>query len=280
MEKIIGLIPARAGSERIKNKNFKNFHGMPLILYAIFTAIQSGIFDDIAISTDDTERLNKILNKLSGDEIKNKLIIHKRPSALSGPHSNDCEWITDIFETLGWRKYEYYMILRPTNPFRTFCTIQRAWNEYQNFTNFTNRGLSMKSVHIVSERPEKMWVPQYEKNVADTSKLDPLMFLGKMDGIPLYEKQTYGFPLIFIQNGCIDISPVSIIYKDRKRYIGDEIIPFFTNNEESMDLNTNFDWLLAEAFIRTIISQNHSFNSAASLLNFVHLRRTDKTNLH
>ena len=46
------LIPARAGSKRIKNKNIKHFCGQPLIAYSIDVAKKSGLFSDIVVSTD------------------------------------------------------------------------------------------------------------------------------------------------------------------------------------------------------------------------------------
>ena len=41
----IAVIPARAGSKRLKNKNLKLIGGKPLIYYAITTAINSKLFD-------------------------------------------------------------------------------------------------------------------------------------------------------------------------------------------------------------------------------------------
>ncbi len=52
------VIPARSGSKRIKNKNFKNFKGKPIISYSILTALKSKIFDKIVVSTDDKNNLN------------------------------------------------------------------------------------------------------------------------------------------------------------------------------------------------------------------------------
>ena len=43
--KLIALIPARAGSERIKNKNIYNLNNKPLIAYSIVSAIKTKIFD-------------------------------------------------------------------------------------------------------------------------------------------------------------------------------------------------------------------------------------------
>ena len=60
------IIPARSGSKRNKNKNFKNFKGTPIIGYSILTALKSKIFDKIVVSTDD-KKYFKYLKKYSID---------------------------------------------------------------------------------------------------------------------------------------------------------------------------------------------------------------------
>lgn len=49
------IIPARGGSKRIPRKNIKDFLGMPIIAYSIKAAIESGVFDEVMVSTDDEE---------------------------------------------------------------------------------------------------------------------------------------------------------------------------------------------------------------------------------
>lgn len=51
----IAIIPARGGSKRIPRKNIKNFLGMPIIAYSIRAAIESGLFKEVLVSTDDFE---------------------------------------------------------------------------------------------------------------------------------------------------------------------------------------------------------------------------------
>ncbi len=51
----IAVIPARGGSKRIPRKNIKHFCGAPIISYSIRAAINSGLFDEIMVSTDDEE---------------------------------------------------------------------------------------------------------------------------------------------------------------------------------------------------------------------------------
>lgn len=52
---MIAIIPARGGSKRIPRKNIRLFNGLPIIAYAIKTALDSGLFDEVMVSTDDKE---------------------------------------------------------------------------------------------------------------------------------------------------------------------------------------------------------------------------------
>ena len=61
----LAIIPARAGSKRIKNKNLIDFNGKPIIEYTIDNAKKSKLFDKIHISTD----CNKIFNYLKKRKI-------------------------------------------------------------------------------------------------------------------------------------------------------------------------------------------------------------------
>ena len=51
----IAIIPARGGSKRIPRKNIRLFAGRPIIEWPISVALESGLFDQIIVSTDDTE---------------------------------------------------------------------------------------------------------------------------------------------------------------------------------------------------------------------------------
>ena len=51
----IAIITARGGSKRIPRKNIKEFCGEPIINYSIKAALNSGLFDEVMVSTDDAE---------------------------------------------------------------------------------------------------------------------------------------------------------------------------------------------------------------------------------
>jgi len=51
----VAIIPARGGSKRIPRKNIRDFLGKPIIAYSIEVALESGLFEEVMVSTDDEE---------------------------------------------------------------------------------------------------------------------------------------------------------------------------------------------------------------------------------
>ncbi|CAI8717251.1 pseudaminic acid cytidylyltransferase [Pseudomonas sp. IT-P260] len=51
----VAIIPARGGSKRIPRKNLLAFDGVPMIVRSIRTALDSGLFEQVVVSTDDAE---------------------------------------------------------------------------------------------------------------------------------------------------------------------------------------------------------------------------------
>ncbi|MGI9204994.1 MAG: pseudaminic acid cytidylyltransferase [Woeseiaceae bacterium] len=80
-------MPARGGSKRIPRKNIREFSGQPLIAHAIGTALASGLFDRVVVSTDDDEVSS--IARASGAEVP-----FRRPSTLSGDYTGTTEVIS------------------------------------------------------------------------------------------------------------------------------------------------------------------------------------------
>jgi pseudaminic acid cytidylyltransferase len=92
--KKIAIIPARGGSKRIPHKNIKDFYGKPIIAYAIEAALQSGLYDEVMVSTDSEEIANVALRYGA-----------KVPFIRSSDNSNDFATTVDVlFEVLDWYK--------------------------------------------------------------------------------------------------------------------------------------------------------------------------------
>ena len=64
---VLAIIPARAGSKRIPNKNIKDFSGKPLIVHTIEHALAASYIDRVIVDTD-SEEIAKIVRK-NGAEV-------------------------------------------------------------------------------------------------------------------------------------------------------------------------------------------------------------------
>lgn len=85
------IIPARGGSKRIPRKNVKPFFGKPMLAYSIETALATGLFDEVMVSTDDEEIAE--IARLYGAKV---------PFMRSAETANDYATTTDVLkEVLG-----------------------------------------------------------------------------------------------------------------------------------------------------------------------------------
>ena len=90
----LAIIPARGGSKRIQKKNIKLFHGKPIIGYSISTAMSSGLFERVIVSSDDDEIIDVSLEY--GAEV-----LSKRSKELSDDFTPINSVITDVLSELG-----------------------------------------------------------------------------------------------------------------------------------------------------------------------------------
>ena len=73
--KIVGMIPARIGSKRVKKKNLRLIDGLPLIQYIINSAKESTYLDEIYLNSESTE-----FREIA---IKSGIKFYQRPEYLS-----------------------------------------------------------------------------------------------------------------------------------------------------------------------------------------------------
>ena len=228
--KIIGLIPARKGSKRIPGKNLKLLGGKSLVRRAIEGAHKSRVFEQIIVSTDWDECAAAAVLSHAG--------FIERPSDLSGDDSHDFEWVKHALNLMPG--FDIFIILRPTSPFRTKDTIIRALNKFIAY----QPADSLRAVERTSAHPGKSWV-------LSGDYMRPLQHLPVFNGVACYDMPTQALESIetvYSQNGCIHIGWVSNI----ERYgnvSGNTILPYFTQGDEGIDINTPEDlqyagWLM------------------------------------
>ena len=217
------LIPARAGSKRIRGKNTRLFAGKPLIQWTI-EAAQAAHVAQIIVSSDDPA-IWPIARYYD-------LALHVRQPAHATDSSPDIDWVLDVLPMV---QTPYVAICRPTSPFRTASTIRRGYAAFM-----ASGADSIRAVEkVTSPHPAKMWR-------LGARYMEPVMAGQHADGTPYHSSPTQSLPVVYIQNACLEIAAVASITATGT-ISGHRIAPFFTEPLEGVDLNTEEDWVKAEA---------------------------------
>jgi len=230
---VVALIPARGGSKRVPRKNVRVLNGHPLLAYTIAAARESGVFADVIVSTED-EEIARIARHYAASTP------FMRPSDLAGDKSPDIEWVQHALTQLraSNRGYDCFSILRPSNPFRQAATIQRAWDTF----NQQPDADSLRAVEKCRQHPGKMWV-------IDGSRMRPLLPGGPTNP-PWHSRPYDALPPVYVQNASLEIAWSKVVF-EQNSISGNEIIPFFTDIYEGLDINYSQDWRLVEDLVQS-----------------------------
>ena len=120
-KKRLAIITARGGSKRIPYKNIREFCGRPIIVYSIEAALNSDVFDEVMVSTDD-EKIAEIAKEAGA----------KVPFLRSAETSNDFATTADVilevlaeYEKQG-QNFDSACCIYPTAPFITSDKLKNA----------------------------------------------------------------------------------------------------------------------------------------------------------
>jgi CMP-N,N'-diacetyllegionaminic acid synthase len=230
---IIGLIPARSGSKRVKNKNIRRLGEHPVIAYTIAAARASAVFDAVLVSTDSP--LIADIAKHYGAEVP-----FLRPAEYATETSPDIEWLEYTLHRLAdeGRRYDCFSILRPTSPFRTPETIQRAWREF-----LAEVGVdSLRAVEKCRQHPGKMWIIRERRML-------PLLPMGPAEQ-PWHSSQYASLFEVYAQNASLEIAWARVVFGGRT-IAGHVLMPFFTQGLEGLDINDTRDWRHVEELLQS-----------------------------
>jgi CMP-N,N'-diacetyllegionaminic acid synthase len=230
----VALVPARAGSERVRDKNIRPLAGHPLIAYSIAAARQSSCLQAVVVSTD-SPRIARIAEHYGAR------VPQLRPKAMATSTSPDIEWVRHALEGLErrGRSFELFSILRPTSPFRTAQTIERA---FAALLALGDRADSIRAIEKCRQHPGKMWV-------LDGDLIRPLLPQPDQPP-PLHSRQYQSLPPVYAQNSSLEIAWTRAA-TEQGSISGERVAPFFTEGAEGFSIDYEEDWAAAERLIAT-----------------------------
>ncbi len=232
----VAFVPARAGSERVPHKNVRRLAGHPLLAYAIETALQSGVFGRVVVSTDSEDIA--AIARWYGAEVP-----FLRPPEYATAISPDIEWLTFTLGRLD-EPYDLFAIVRATNPFRGPGAVRRGLEQLL----ATPEADSLRAVERVKQHPGKMWVL-----AEDGKTMSPLLDQSHLD-IAWHAGQYQALPEVYSQNSALEIAWTRVV-SDTGTREGRVVAPFLTEGHEGFNVDDEEDWERAERLLESGAAQ-------------------------
>ena len=210
-KKYLCLIPARSGSQRLKNKNLKKINGKTLVDITISLAKKSKIFrnKDILL-TSNSKSILKIGNK-------HKITCIKRSNKNSNSKVNVSKAIDETLKNLNYN-FEGVFLLQVTSPLRKITTLK----DFKNFCERRklNHCLTVTKLYgYISKYSDKFFNPNF-KSRKRTQDLKPYLH----------------------ENGLLYYFSKNFFQKNKQIYPKKNWNYFITDKYEAIDINDKNDY--------------------------------------
>jgi len=222
----LAVIPARQNSKRIPRKNIRLFGGKPLIAYTIEAALQSGIFEQVVVSTD-SEEIADIAARYGAET----------PFLRSAELADDITPVSavtlDALEKLdpGSQRYTCVAQLMANCPLRNANDIRDSYRQFVECGAQTQ--LSVTRFHWLNP----WWAMQRDEQY----RIKPLFS-------EQIKMRSQDLPALFCPTGAIWWAWADVLRRERTFYAPDRAgweIPW----QRAIDIDTEEDWQLAEQML-------------------------------
>ena len=214
---VLAIVPARAGSRGIPDKNVVSFRGKPLLVHSIEHGLAARNVDRVIVSTDSPRYRAVALD--SGAEAP-----FLRPAALAGDFSTDLEVFVHALEWLdaheGYRP-EACVHLRPTHPTRRVLDVEQAVE----LLLADPSADSVRSVVKAPHTPYKMW------RLDEAGTLQPLL----AGPVPeSWNQPRQALPEVYMQNAAVDVVRARVV-RERRSMTGGRVLPYLMDRIGDVD---------------------------------------------
>lgn len=220
--KTVAIITARGGSKRIPRKNIREFMGKPMIQYAIDAAVDSAIFDEVMVSTEDSEIAQIAVNL--GASV---------PFMRSQENADDFAGTDDVIREVvaeyakRERTFEVLCCIYPCAPFLTGDMLKQAFARF-----------------IETDSKALMPVCRYSNPVPRALVIDGAGHLAYREPENRH-KRSQDLPPVYYDAGAFYFVKNSV-FQERGKIVGDGTIPYEIDARLVQDIDTLDDWKMAE----------------------------------
>jgi N-acylneuraminate cytidylyltransferase len=222
--KNLAIIPARGGSKGLPNKNINSIAGKPLIAWSIEQAIASAGIDRVLVSTDSQDIAE--IARSYGAEAP-----FIRPAAFATDTATTESAMMHAIEWLDYKesyKPDNVILLQATSPIRYKNAIDNALEEFT-----THKADSLLSTC-------EFWHFLWQDRHAPSALYD---FKNRPRRQDISQEN-----LKFKENGSIYITNREVLMSFKNR-LGGSVAMYVMSDEESIEIDTQLDWMLAETIL-------------------------------
>lgn len=215
---MLALIPARAGSKGIPQKNIMDLHGKPLIAWTIEAAKGASGVDRVVVTTENPEIAD--ISRSWGAEVP-----FLRPAELSGDDTPGIEPVIHAISLLP--NFDWILLLQPTSPLRTAQDIEAI-------------------VELVEGRnaPSAVSLCEASSNPYWTYLVDTTDHLTPVVSVPLAARRQ-DLPAAYTLNGALYLAKRDWLLENRT-FVTAETVGYVMPVERSVDIDSPLDWKWAE----------------------------------
>jgi len=221
----LGVIPARGGSKGVRRKNVRELRGKPLIAWTIEAAMKSGL-DKVIVSSDDDQII--AVARSYGD-----IAPFVRPAELAMDSALTLPVVRHAvdYAEQHYGRVENVVLLQPTTPLRSAADIDNGLNR------MTEAGCDavVTVVEVGGYHPFRM------KRIVGEDRLINFIDQGFEDMRPRQE-----LPPVYIREGSLYIARRDLVM-DQNTLVGGDVRAIVVNPEDSVNIDTEADFLRAEA---------------------------------
>ncbi|MEC4089933.1 acylneuraminate cytidylyltransferase family protein [Pseudoalteromonas rubra] len=227
MLKVLAIVPARAGSKRLPQKNIKELGGLPLVAHT-FEAIKEAKYISHTLATSDCP---KVLEIASSYEQVTPLA---RPAELASDTASSLDVIKHAVEFAKECEIEFDVIclLQPTTPLRAAEDIDSAIELY-----IEKNAKGVVSMTECAHSP--LWSTRLKEEHDFKQFISGLTNTRAQDLDPYYQL-----------NGAIYLVDKIEFERSGKLFLEQDYYPYIMSNESSIDIDTEIDFLIAATVLK------------------------------
>lgn len=224
---VLGIIPARSNSKRLKNKNIIDLAGKPLITYTITAGLESHYIDELIVSTD-----SKKIGHIAEDA--GAKVPFLRPAALSEDNTSSFAVIEHAIELLKneyHKEFGYIILLQPTSALRDGIEIDKSFEKMKE--------LGCDALISVT----KLDHPPQWSNI-----LPPDLNMKNFLTHEFINRRSQEFSNFYRLNGAIYIAKMEY-FKNQNGFWGEDTHAYIMDRNKSVDIDDAWDLKLAKFLI-------------------------------